>query len=227
MILAVLGGRGGVGTSVLAFELAAELDAVVVDADLSMADLPLGQGPNLHDVLAGRATPAEAIRHDAEVRIVPCGRSLAGARAADPATLVETLGTIADEHGLTVVDCPSGLHGGVALPLLAADACVIVTAPRDGALAAARRAGAFARNHQVGIARVVLNRTVEDATTDAVRDAFGVPTVSIPEARAIKRAWEIGVPVGTVSPETEAAARIHQLSVEIAEVLSRDRSRRS
>ena len=85
MILAVTAGKGGVGKSTVAYNLGAELDAVVIDADLGMADLPTTHGPDLHDVLADRATPLEAVREEGPVDLLPCGRSLAGARAADPA----------------------------------------------------------------------------------------------------------------------------------------------
>ncbi|MFW5973812.1 MAG: P-loop NTPase, partial [Natrialbaceae archaeon] len=73
MILAVTAGKGGVGKSTVAYNLGAELDAVVVDADLGMADLPGSRGPDLHDVLAGRASPLEAVREAGPVPILPCG----------------------------------------------------------------------------------------------------------------------------------------------------------
>ncbi|MEF8821901.1 MAG: P-loop NTPase, partial [Halovenus sp.] len=77
MILTVTAGKGGVGKSTVAYNLAAELDAVVVDADLGMADLPTSRGPDLHDVLAGRASATEAVREGGPVKLLPCGRSLA------------------------------------------------------------------------------------------------------------------------------------------------------
>ena len=228
MIIAVLGGKGGVGTSTVAFELAATLDAVVVDADLAMADLPGGRGPDVHDVLGGRASPIEAVREHSGVRVLPCGRSLAGARASDPTKVGSVLEEVAGEYGTTIVDCPSGLRADTAIPLLAADACVLVTTPSDGALAAARRVRRFVRSRAVGIARIALNRTSEVPPAETVRELLGAPVVSIPESTTVARAWELGVPVGTFAPETEPAIRFQQLSEEVAESLpAADSSRRS
>jgi hypothetical protein len=88
---------------------AAELDAVAVDADLAMADLPEGHGPDLHDVLADRARPVEAVREGGPVALLPCGRELAGARAADPTALIDTVDAVARRYGRVVIDSPAGM----------------------------------------------------------------------------------------------------------------------
>ena len=197
MILAVAGGKGGVGTSAVAYALGARLDAVVVDADLGMADLPTTRGPDLHDVLAGRATAVEAVREGGPVALLPCGRSLRGARAADPGRLVGALESVEREYGRVVVDCASGLGSDVGLPLLAAEACVVVTTPDEVALVDAVRARALARELDAGLAGVALNRTGTEPPVERVEELFGAPVVSIPESAAVGRTTAAGLPAGT------------------------------
>ncbi|MWG34598.1 P-loop NTPase [Halomarina oriensis] len=199
MIVAVTGGKGGVGKSTVAYNLGAELDAVVVDADLGMADLPTGHGPDLHDVLAGRADAVEAVREDGPVDLLPCGRSLAGAHAADPRRLVDTLAAVERVSGPVVVDCPAGLGSDVGLPLLAADASLLVTTPDRIALADAVRARALARELDAGLLAVALNRADPDAPVDHVEETFGAPVVPVPERAAIARGTANGLPARQVA----------------------------
>ena len=211
MIVAVAGGKGGVGKSTLALNLGAALDAVVVDADLAMADLPEGRGPDLHDVLAGRADPLEAVR-SGPVAMVPCGRTLAGARAADPRELVDVVETVAAEHGTVVVDAPSGMAADAGLALHAADRSVLVTTADESAVAGALRTRELARALGAGVAAVALNRCERPPPRRVVRDALGAPVTAIPESDAIAEARRRGRPV---AGDHVAASRIRELAAAV------------
>jgi len=212
MILAVTGGKGGVGKSTVAYNLAGQLDGLVVDGDLAMADLPGGRGPDLHDVLADRADPCEAVRTDGPVAVVPCGRTLSGARAADPTALTETLRTLDRRHRWVVVDSPAGLRADVGLPLAAADAAVVVTTPSTAAVADALRVRALARELDAGLCRVVLNRADGSSMADAVADRFGAPVVTVPDSDALAAAQRNGQPVARTAPNSGAATAFERLA---------------
>lgn len=226
MILAVTAGKGGVGKSTVAYNLAAELDAVAVDADLGMADLPHTRGPDLHDVLAGRAAPREAIRDGGSVTMLPCGRSLAGARAADPAALAETVGTVARQYGRVVIDSPAGMQSDAALPLLSADACLLVTRPSRPAVADALRMRELARVVDTPLVRVVLNRVEPDRITheskqdESLASALGAPVVNIPDSPRVARAQRAGQPVGTLDESALATEQFARLAREVVRAMA-------
>ena len=211
MILAVAGGKGGVGKTTLAYNVAAALDAVVVDADLGMADLPRGRGPDLHDVLAGAADPIEAVR-PGRVDIVPCGRTLAGARACDLAALEEAVTAIERERGTVILDCPAGRRADAGVPLAIADACLLVVSPRAFALADAVRTRELARELGAGLAGCAVNRVAEEPPTAAIADALGAPASVLPADPRVGRSVTNELPVVDVAPESDAAAAVRELA---------------
>jgi septum site-determining protein MinD len=213
VIVAVAGGKGGVGKTTVAYNLGAALDAVVVDADLGMADLPRGRGPDLHDVLAGGAAASEAVR-GGPVSLLPCGRSLAGARAADVRNLADTLRQVADEAGDVVVDCPAGLRADVGVPLAVADACVLVASTRRFALADAVRTRELARELDAGLVGVALNRTTtaDDPPVDVFRRVLGAPVSTVPADPRVGHSVEAERPVVTAAPASDAANAVRALA---------------
>lgn len=222
MILAIAGGKGGVGKSTVALNVAHALDAVVVDADLAMADLPDGRGPDLHDVLAGRATPVEAVRDAGDVRVVACGRTLAGARASDVRALAPALVAVAAEFDRVVVDCPAGLAADAGVALLAADRVALVVEPAAFALPDALRTRALARELDAGLAGVVVNRAPESLDCTRFSRALGAPAVAIPRSDTVADAQARGRPVACHVPDADTASAFARAAV----MLGHDESHR-
>lgn len=212
MILAVASGKGGVGKTTVSLNLGAALDAVVVDADLGMADLPEARGPDLHDVLAGRADPVEVVREAGPVALLPCGRTLAGARASDATALVAAVEAVESAYDRVVIDCPAGMAADAGMPLLAADAAVLVASPREFALADALRTRELARELDAGLAAIALNRTRGEPPTEKVRRALGAPVVAIPDDERVARARRHGQPVGAIASTSVPTARFEDLA---------------
>jgi septum site-determining protein MinD len=214
VIVAVAGGKGGVGKSTLAYNLAGALDALVVDADLAMADLPGGRerGPDLHDVLADRATPAEAVR-PGPVDVLPCGRSLAGARLADVRRLRDAVAVRGYEH--VVVDSPAGLRVDAGAPLAVADACLLVASPTRWALADTIAARELARALDCGLAAVALNRVAEEPPTKAVGRTLGAPATAVPADPRFARSIGSESPVTATAPESAGARAVEDIAATV------------
>ena len=146
--LVLTSGKGGVGTSNLALNLAIALGerggrVVLVDADLGLANIDLlcGLAPDcdLGDVMAGDRTLSEAIvAGPGDIRIIPGAhgsRTLVEALGEAPRRLVEELSRLEAESDFLVVDAGSGLGASIATLAAAADEILVVTTPEPTSVA--------------------------------------------------------------------------------------------
>ncbi|WP_049924007.1 P-loop NTPase [Halopiger djelfimassiliensis] len=207
MIVAVTGGKGGIGKSTTSWNLGRELNAVVVDADLTAADLPPGTGPDLHDVLAGRVDPPAAVEDVGQVSILPCGRTLSGARASKLEHLDQVLERLEREWEHVVVDCPAGLARDVGIELRSADLAVLVTTPAETALVDAFRTYELSEDLRTPVAAAVLNKAdceTHDDLADRIGRTLGVEVTIVEQQDAVADAQAKWTPVRDYALDAQA-----------------------
>ena len=174
--LVLTSGKGGVGTSNLALNLAIALQemgqrVLLVDADLGLANLDLlcGLSPalDLGEILSGEGSLADAvIEGPSSVRILPGAhamRTLPEVLGDGPARLAAELESLEAGTDLLIVDAGSGLGSGVATLAAAADEVVVITTPEPTSVADAHATiGRLRRLSNVRL-RAVVNQAASAA----------------------------------------------------------------
>jgi flagellar biosynthesis protein FlhG len=162
-------GKGGVGASNLALNLAIALGqlgqrVVLVDADMGLANIDLlcGLTPanDLGDVLAGACPLEDAlIEGPGGIKVLPGAhamRALPEVLGDGPARVAAELAALEREAEFLIVDAGSGLGAGIAALAAAADQVVVLTTPEPTSVADAHAAlGRFRRLPEVCVRSVV------------------------------------------------------------------------
>ena len=161
-VIGVASGKGGVGKTVLAIGLAQALGALLIDADLGLAnvDVQLGlpAGPDLGHVLGGLALADAARPHPAGFYVL-AGRSGSGALAAQgAAALAPVLSAARARFADTVLDIGAGVQAAQRGMLAMADLALIVATEEPTSLTDAYAVLKLLRHDRPGAqARVVVN----------------------------------------------------------------------
>jgi flagellar biosynthesis protein FlhG len=147
-VLAVTSGKGGVGKSNVAVNLAIALSrkglrVLLMDADLGLAnvDVLLGMIPQytLMHVLQGLKTLPEIVIDGPEkLRLIAAGsggvQELANLNEIQREQFIQGLSELQNDSDVVIIDTGAGLHRNVLAFALAADEAIIVTTPEPTAL---------------------------------------------------------------------------------------------
>ncbi|NQU26571.1 MAG: P-loop NTPase [Candidatus Nealsonbacteria bacterium] len=236
-IVVVTGGKGGIGTTTVAVNLAAAAAqagtrTVLLDADLHGGDAAmlcgLPERYTLADVLAGRRTMAETLQPG------PCRlQVLAGVWGyeqpldnSDDAgrRLLEQLETISSQIDLAVLDAGNGCDGMLVRLARAAEAVLMVTtAQTPSVLGSYASIKALVRHGVAGPLHVLANRTASAAVAgdvharlaEAARRLLGVELHQaghLAECREVAAAGESHQPVPIAAPKSAAAGQLIRLA---------------
>ena len=249
--LVLTSGKGGVGTSNLALNLAIALGeagqrVVLVDADLGLANIDLlcGLTPpsDLGEALASDRPLADVVVDGpAGVRIIPGAhamRTLDEVLGGGRSRLAAELAGLEAEADFLLIDAGSGLDPGIATLAGAADQVVVVTTPEPTSMADAHAAiQRLRRLPGPPRLRAVVNQAATPAEaaevlarlTASCREFLGMVVSPLGHVRAdpnVPRAVRSRRPFVVAYPSSVASRGVRRLAEALIDEREPDRSRR-
>ncbi|WP_435016377.1 P-loop NTPase [Tundrisphaera sp. TA3] len=235
--LVMTSGKGGVGTSNLALNLAIALGergerVVLIDADLGLANIDLlcGLAPacDLGDVLeGGRPLDDAIVSGPGGIRIVPGAhgaRTLIEALGDAPRRLIDELADLEKGADYLIIDAGTGLGASISTLAAAADEVILVTTPEPTSTADAHAAiRRYGRLDAPTILRAVVNQARNSAEaadvlarlTASSRQFFGAVVDGLGYVRAdanVPLAVRARTPFSIASPTSVASRDVRRLA---------------
>jgi flagellar biosynthesis protein FlhG len=232
-VAAVTGGKGGIGKSTLALNLALAWSrrgatTLAVDGDAGMADLNLllGVAPeySMADILEG--TPADKVLVEAHgVHLLPAlngSQKLANLEPAMRAMLFAEIGRLSNRFDTVVIDTPAGIaSGAMALAGAAADVIVVANSEPLSLADAYACLKVLSRTEGLKSAYILPNEVRSPSEADEVFGRLSAlvdrfldleiqPLPAVPWDPAVTQAAIKGVPLLVESPDSPAARALRQ-----------------
>ncbi|HLC39379.1 MAG TPA: cell division ATPase MinD [archaeon] len=226
-VLAVIGGKGGVGKTSLVSNLSAAIsdlghDVVAVDANLTTPNLGLHLGMHLapktlHDVLKGKARLKDATYpHASGMKVVPGSMALDDLKGVDVGKLPEVALNLLGNSDFVIMDSAAGLGREAVSAISAADEILIITNPDLPSVTDALKTVKIAEEMNKKIIGVAVNRRANkwhELTKGEIAEMCGYPVIAeIPEDKSITKAIAAKHPAVHLYPSSPASQEIRRLA---------------
>lgn len=220
-------GKGGVGKTTLTTNLGAAIhkygrDVIVVDGNMSTPNVSVLLGMprlpiTLHDVMAGKAKPKEAVYvHPSGLKVLPASLGIKHMKLKQKKHMAHVLNDFVKETEFMLIDCAAGLGHEALQAMHAGDELVIVTNPEIHALTDALKTYEYAKEIGVKPIGVILNRVKNrdyEMTKENVEEFMELPVIAmIPEDDAVRRSIAMKQPLVYTFPNAPASRAIKRLA---------------
>jgi len=229
-ITVITSGKGGVGKTTTAINLAAAMkhfgeDVLIIDGNLSTPNVGLHLNSptvpiSLNHVLRGEAEPFEAVyEHASGIKVMPSSLSVEELRKTNPEKIKSFKNHFKKLSKRVIVDSSAGLGHETSSLIELADELIVVTNPEIPAITDALKTLKLAEKLKKPVLGVIVTRVKKDnieLEPEVVKEMLEAPILGmIPEDDAVKKAIKNkGILINTY-PKSDAARAYKEIAAKI------------
>lgn len=229
-VIGIVSGKGGVGKTTTAINLAAAFhkqgkNVLLVDGDLSTPNVHTYLGMydienSLQQILNEDLHFSEAVtEHESGLKLIPGLANIEDLKQLDYSKLSECMQDLQNYAELTVLDSSPGLSGSIAV-IEAADDLIAVTHPEEAAVDNTKQVILAAKHLGKNILGVVLNSVTGksyELREDDITNILGVPVIaSIPFDKNVKKSNSLNDAVVFSHPNSKSSKKFNFLARKVS-----------
>lgn len=230
-VITITSGKGGVGKTTTAINLAAALnslgkDVILVDSNLTTTNVGIHLGApivpvTLNHVLLGKAKVGDAIyEHSSGTKILPSSLSVKELLNINHGKLKEVTKKLRKMTDFVILDCAAGLGDEAIASIESADELVIVTNPEIPAVTDALKTYKLIQKLGKEVKGVIINRVRKRRTEmpiENVEDMLELPILGIvPEDGKVQVALTMKDALIHTHPNSKAAIAYKKVAAQLA-----------